>query len=69
VLLTELHHAMKSYWGSGGIARRILDLDTRWRRVVAGWLVDGWMDGSQIIILALKFILCFLLILSIRNVL
>jgi len=36
---------MKSYWGSGGIARRILDLDTRWRRVVAGWLVDGWMDG------------------------
>jgi hypothetical protein len=28
--LTE-HHAMKTYWGSGGIASRILDLGTRWR--------------------------------------
>jgi hypothetical protein len=25
------HHAMKAYWGSGGIVPRILDLDTRWR--------------------------------------
>jgi hypothetical protein len=25
------HHAMKTYWGSGGIASRILDLGTRWR--------------------------------------
>jgi hypothetical protein len=25
------HHAMKVYWGSGGIAPRILDLGTRWR--------------------------------------
>jgi hypothetical protein len=25
------HHAMKTYWGSGGIAPRILDLGTRWR--------------------------------------
>jgi hypothetical protein len=32
--LTE-HHAMKVYWGSGGIAQRILDLDTRWRWVVS----------------------------------
>jgi hypothetical protein len=24
------HHAMKAYWGSGGIAPRILDLVTRW---------------------------------------
>jgi hypothetical protein len=24
------HHAMKTYWRSGGIAPRILDLDTRW---------------------------------------
>jgi hypothetical protein len=23
------HHAMKAYWGSGGIAPRILDLGTR----------------------------------------
>jgi len=25
------HHAMKMYWGSGGIAPRILDLGTRWK--------------------------------------
>jgi hypothetical protein len=25
------HHAMKMYWGSGGIALRIPDLGTRWR--------------------------------------
>jgi hypothetical protein len=25
------HHAMKTCWGSGGIAPRILDLGTRWR--------------------------------------
>jgi hypothetical protein len=30
VLLTE-HHAIKVYWGSGGIAPRILDLVTSWR--------------------------------------
>jgi hypothetical protein len=34
VLLTE-HHAMKAYWGSGGVASRILDLGTRWRWVVS----------------------------------
>jgi hypothetical protein len=34
VLLTE-HHAMKTYWRSGGIAPRILDLGTRWRWVVS----------------------------------
>jgi hypothetical protein len=28
--LTKLH-AMKIYWGSGGIAPRILNLGTRWR--------------------------------------
>jgi len=30
IALTE-HHAVKAYWGSGGIALRILDLSTRWR--------------------------------------
>jgi hypothetical protein len=25
------HYAMKTYWGSGGIAPLILDLGTRWR--------------------------------------
>jgi hypothetical protein len=28
-------HAMKMYWGSGGIAPRIFDLSTRWRWVVS----------------------------------
>jgi hypothetical protein len=28
------HHAMKTYWESGGIAPRVLDFGTRWRRVV-----------------------------------
>jgi hypothetical protein len=32
--ITE-HHPMKAYWGSGGIAPRILDLGTRWRWVVS----------------------------------
>jgi hypothetical protein len=34
VLLTE-HDAMKAYWGSGGIAPRILDLGITWRWVVS----------------------------------
>jgi hypothetical protein len=25
------HHAMKTYWGSGDTAPRILDFGTRWR--------------------------------------
>jgi hypothetical protein len=29
------YHAMKTYWGSGGIAPRILDFGTRWRWVVS----------------------------------
>jgi hypothetical protein len=29
------HHGMKTYWRSGGIAPRILDLGTRWRWVVS----------------------------------
>jgi len=28
------HHAMKTYWGSGGTAPCILGLGTRWRWVV-----------------------------------
>jgi len=24
------HHAIRTYWGSGGIAPRVLDLITRW---------------------------------------
>jgi hypothetical protein len=29
------HHAMKTYWGSGGVAPRILNLGARWRWVVS----------------------------------
>jgi hypothetical protein len=29
------HHTMKTYWGSGGIAQRILNVGTRWRWVVS----------------------------------
>jgi hypothetical protein len=29
------HHTLKAYWGSGGIAPRILDLGTRWRWVAS----------------------------------
>jgi hypothetical protein len=32
--LTE-HHAIKAYWGSGGVPPRILHLGTRWRCVVS----------------------------------
>jgi hypothetical protein len=35
VLFLIEHHAMKAYCGSGGIATHILDLGTRWRRVVS----------------------------------
>jgi hypothetical protein len=30
-LYLNKYHAMKTYWGSGGIAPRILDLGTSWR--------------------------------------
>jgi hypothetical protein len=29
------HHAMNAYWGSGGMAPRVLDLCTRWRWVIS----------------------------------
>jgi hypothetical protein len=29
------HHAMKTYWGSGGISPRILEFGTRWKWVVS----------------------------------
>jgi hypothetical protein len=29
------HHAMKTYWGSGGIAQHLLDFSIRWRWVVS----------------------------------
>jgi len=35
-LYLYLYHAMKAYWGSGGIARHIFDLGSIWRRAVYG---------------------------------
>jgi len=35
MLFLSEHHTMKAYWGSGGRAPHILDLGTRWRRVVS----------------------------------
>jgi hypothetical protein len=39
---------MKAYWGSGGIAPRILDLDTRWRDrdITPGtYWIGGWVEA------------------------
>jgi hypothetical protein len=54
------HHAMKTHWGSGGVAPRILDLGTRWRWVVSftprplypqgnspSYPLERKLDGSQ----------------------
>jgi hypothetical protein len=41
------HHAMKMYWGSGGIAPHILDLDTRWRQVVSFTLRPLYLQGKS----------------------
>jgi hypothetical protein len=35
VFFSTEYHAMKAYWGSGGISPRILDLGTRWRVVAS----------------------------------
>jgi hypothetical protein len=34
------HHAMKTYWGSGGIAPCILNLETTWKIVTAPPILD-----------------------------
>jgi hypothetical protein len=31
VLFATDHHAIKAYWGSGGITLRVLEIGTRWR--------------------------------------
>jgi hypothetical protein len=41
------HHAMKAYWGSGGIAPHILDLGTRWRWVVSFTLRPLYPQGKR----------------------
>jgi hypothetical protein len=57
------HHAMKTYWGSGGIAPRILGLGTRWRWVVSfnprplyprerasgTYWIGGWLELRDIL--------------------
>jgi hypothetical protein len=59
---------MKTYWGSGGIAPRILDLGNRWRLVVnftprslyprkithgTHW-IGGWVDPRTVLDTAVK---------------
>jgi hypothetical protein len=58
VLFLTKHHAMKLYWGSGSIARCILDLGTsKWsashpshftsrERAPCTHLIGGWVSGS-----------------------
>jgi hypothetical protein len=41
------HHAMKTYWGSGGIVPRILDLGTRWRWVVSFTTLLLYLQGKS----------------------
>jgi hypothetical protein len=41
------HHSMKTCWGSGGIAPRILDLGTRWRCVVSFTLRPLFPQGKS----------------------
>jgi hypothetical protein len=41
------HHAMEAYWGSGGTAPRILDLDTRWRWVVSFTTRPLYLQGKS----------------------
>jgi hypothetical protein len=42
------HHAMKTYWASGGIAPRFLDLGTRWRWVVSFTLRPLYRQGKSL---------------------
>jgi hypothetical protein len=48
------HQAMKTYWGSGGVAPRILNLGTRWRwsaslsgRFTLWYSLDRSRSGSR----------------------
>jgi hypothetical protein len=41
------HHAMKTYWGNGGIVPRILDLGTRWRWAVSFILRPLYPQGKM----------------------
>jgi hypothetical protein len=41
------HYAMKAYWGSGGIASRILDLGTRWRCMVSFTIRPLYFQGRS----------------------
>jgi hypothetical protein len=41
------HHAIRAYWGSEGIAPRILDLGTRWRGVISFPLRPLYPQGKS----------------------
>jgi hypothetical protein len=61
-LFLTKHHAMKTYWGSEGIAPRILDLGTRGRWVVSFTLrplysrdwIEGWVGPRAVLGAAVK---------------
>jgi hypothetical protein len=42
-----VHHAIKAYWRSGVIVPRIVDLGTRWRRVVRFTLRPLYSQGKR----------------------
>jgi hypothetical protein len=46
-LVLTKHHAMKEYWGSGGIAPHFLDLGTRWRWVVSFTPLPLYLEGKS----------------------
>jgi hypothetical protein len=62
-----MHHAMKTYWWSGGIALRILDIGTRWKylasrpgrftpreKVPSAHWIGGWVGPRAILDAAVK---------------
>jgi hypothetical protein len=50
VTVLNYHHAMKTYWGSGGIIPRVLDLGTRWRWVVSFTPLPVYLPGKELLL-------------------
>jgi hypothetical protein len=47
VLCLTKHHAVKSYWYSGGVTLRIFNLGTRWKSVVSFTLRPLYPRGKK----------------------
>jgi hypothetical protein len=52
----KVKDAMKAYWGSGGIALRILDLGIRWR--VAKFLEVTVLSKPEVVLMIIRSVLC-----------